>query len=123
MKKATKGYILAAAFAVLALVGHVSGFNQYVVTKFSDVQVEDLKLNGNDILDSAGTTRITVGATTTVTGTVTASNVQGFQWTRSSSDPVSGTATAVGIIAISSASVVYVSTGTGSNAWVKVGSQ
>src|SRR3990167_9678837 len=38
-----------------------------------DLKATDLKLGGNDILDSDGTTRVTVGATNAVTGAVTVS--------------------------------------------------
>lgn len=68
MKKAR---LLAAFFAVAALVGTVVGYNQYQATRFGDVRVTDLMLDGNDILDSNQVTRITVGATNTVTGNLT----------------------------------------------------
>jgi hypothetical protein len=51
----------------------VRAYNAAVSTVFpGDVQVDDLKLAGNDILDSGGTTRITTGATTTLTATTVA---------------------------------------------------
>lgn len=68
-----KGIILAALFAVLAFVGGVTAYNQYVVTRFNDLRCTDILLDGNDILDSSGTTRITVGSTVAVTGNETVS--------------------------------------------------
>lgn len=87
MKKAT---LLAAFFAVAALVGTAVGYNQYQVTRFNDLRVTDLMLDGNDILDSSQTTRITVGATNaivgnmTITGDLTPSGTTYFRLARSS---------------------------------------
>lgn len=125
MKKLSKGYILAAAFAVLAVASHVSGFNQYVVTKFNDVQVDDLKLNGNDILDSNGVTRITTGATNSIVGNVTVSGGTFAVLTSTAPRDVSST---IGVTPPVAGSLVYnstdkeicLSTGTTRFTWVEV---
>ncbi len=134
-----KGYLLAGLIALLAIVGHVSGFNQYVVTKFNDVQVEDLKLNNNHILDSSATTRITVGSTNVITGnltvtgtftppivsvaTMTITGTQGLRTTAFISSAATTVPIAAGILAFDSSYILYVSTGTGAGAWVKIGGQ
>jgi hypothetical protein len=47
-------------------------YNAYRATLFpGDVQVDDLKLAGNDLLDSSGTTRLTVGSTNALVGSLT----------------------------------------------------
>lgn len=132
MKNLSKGVLLAAALAVLAVVGHVSGFNQYVATKFNDVQVDDLKLNGNDILDSNATTRITVGATNAITGAVTVSGNLTTSGTsyftlavstapRDVSSTIGITPTATGQLVYDSTDrIVCVSTGTTRFTWVLV---
>lgn len=134
MKKFSKGILLAAAFAVLAAIGHVSGFNQYVATRFGDVIVEDLKLNGNDILDSNGTTRITVGSTnaivgnTTVTGNLTPSGTTYF--TIATSSAPRDVSASIGIIPTAMGQLAYnitdkelcLSTATNRFSWVEVSS-
>lgn len=94
------------AFVSLALAG-VTGYGSF-----------RLKDNPGTISDSGGTTRITIKPTNpqlALNGTL--------QLSRYTTDPVTGTAAAVGMIAVSSNSVVYVSTSTTGNSWVKVGSQ
>ena len=68
--KGLKG-LLVTALAVLALTaGAVRAYNQHEVTTFNDLGCDDLILNGNDILDSGATTRITVGSTIQLNGKV-----------------------------------------------------
>lgn len=125
MKKFSKGILLAAGFAVMAVIGHVSGFNQYVVTKFNDVQVDDLKLNGNDILDSNGVTRVTVGSTNQVVGNVT---VSGGTFVILTSTAPRDVSSSIGVTPPAAGALVYnstdkeicVSTGTTRFTWVEV---
>ncbi len=50
------------------------GYTDAVATQFpGDVEVTDLKLSGNDIVDSNETTRVSVGSTIALTGNVTIS--------------------------------------------------
>lgn len=71
-------YLRAAVLAVaVALIGaglkNAFAYNDNVATKYNDVQVDDLKLNTGNVVDSNGATRITVGANNTVTGSLTPS--------------------------------------------------
>jgi hypothetical protein len=111
-----KSYLL--AFLLLGLVSSA----QAAATKF-----KDLTVTGN--LTVTGTTTHT-GAVTNTAGTTTSGVI-----TTSASTPYAisiasvtaavpaGTPTAAGLIAFSTTYVMYVSTGTGAGAWVKVGSQ
>jgi hypothetical protein len=67
MKKFLK-LILFLALAPMA----AFAYDDAVATQFpGDIEVTDLKLSGNDIVDSAETTRITVGATNAIVGNLT----------------------------------------------------
>lgn len=130
--KQTKGILLAAFFAVAAFVGGAVGYNQYVVTRFGDLRCTDILLDGNDILDSAGTTRITVGATNAVVGNVTVSGnltVSGTSYyTIVGSTAPRDTSATIGITPTAIAQLVWnatdkelcVSTGATRFTWVRV---
>lgn len=125
-----KGNLLAAFFAVVALVGVASGYNQYVATRFGDVRVTDILLDGNDILDSNGTTRITVGSTNAIVGNVTITGSltpSGAMVVYTSTAPRSAT---VGVTPPAAGALIYnstdkelcMSTGTTASTWVQVSS-
>lgn len=127
-----KGNLLAAFFALAALVTTVSGYNQYVVTRFGDLRCTDILLDGNDILDSSGTTRISVGSTNaivgnvTITGNLTPSGTSYF--TIVGSTAPRDTSATIGITPTAIAQLVWnttdkelcVSTGVTRFTWVKV---
>ena len=95
--KNMKAYLLAALFAVVASVGVISGYNTYQATKLHDTEVNDIKLNGNDILDSTGTIRITVGEYNVISGNMS----------------VSSNTTLSGLLTVSSSTVITGSLGAG----------
>lgn len=68
-----KSILLTALFCVAVAAGTVLGYNANKVTRVGDLRCTDILLDGNDILDSSGTTRITVGSTVAVTGNLTVS--------------------------------------------------
>jgi len=75
LKRLAKGMlllaVLASSFAITAHIGgwDANAYSAYTATVFpGDVSVVDLKLRGNDVLDSNGVTRLTVGTTNTLTG-------------------------------------------------------
>ncbi len=68
MKKLIKLILFLAALAPTAALAYTDA----VATQFpGDVEVTDLKLSGNDIVDSDETTRLTVGATNAIVGNLT----------------------------------------------------
>lgn len=126
-----KSNLLAAFFAIAALVGTLGAYNQYVVTRFGDVRVTDILLDGNDILDSGGTARITVGSTNAITGNLTVSGSftpSGAMVVYTSTAPRSAT---VGVTPPSAGSLIFnstdgelcLSTGVTKNTWVRVSSE
>ena len=68
----------------------------------------DLRLNGNDILDSAGTTRLTVGSTNTITGNLNITGNGDFDGTLTA-----GTGNAFQVSASGAVTAVGVNSGTG----------
>lgn len=91
-----------------------------------DVRVDDLKLNGNDILDSNGTTRITVGSTNAVTGAMTVSGALTVSGNLvvPTVDVTTTTPTVVGALVKNASGVLYISTATVAvGDWIKVGGQ
>lgn len=85
-----------------------------------DVRVDDLKLNGNDILDSNGTTRLTVGSTNAIVGGLTVSG----NLVVPTVDVSVTVPTVVGAIVKNSSGVLYISTATVAvGDWIKVGAQ
>lgn len=101
--------------------GPVQAYTNAMATIFpGDVRVDDLKLNGNDIVDSSGTTRITVGSTTAITGALTVSG----NLVVPTVDVTSTTPTVVGALVKNASGVLYISTATVAvGDWIKVGGQ
>lgn len=99
----------------------VGAYTNALATIFpGDVRVDDLKLNGNDILDSSGTTRITVGSTTAITGALTVSG----NLVVPTVDVTATTPTVVGALVKNASGVLYISTATVAvGDWIKVGGQ
>jgi hypothetical protein len=121
--------VLVSSFAVTA---HFAGYDAQAYTSATaaifpvDISCMDLKLRGDDILDSNGTTRITVGATTTVTGnlSVTGSSNPTY-FVPPTADVTVSSPTAFGQVVKTSAGVLYISTNSANviTSWVKVGAQ
>lgn len=89
MKKQIALSLVFVAFAAAA----VYAYTEARATRFNDVKVEDLKLDDGDIVDTSGTTRLTIGATNALTGNLT----------------VSGTAAVANTVTVSSAATSTVS--------------
>lgn len=125
-----KSNILAAGFAVAAFIGLA-----FAATTFTNLKSEGtLEVDGATQLDStvavagAATLSSTLAVTgaSTLTGAVTLSTVtvNGTQGLRFGiSVDTTSTPAAAGILAKNSSNELYISTGTGAAAWVKVGGQ
>jgi hypothetical protein len=103
-------------------------YNQYQVTRFGDLRCSDILLDGNDILDSNGTTRITVGSTIAITGALTTTGAitpSGAFVVYASTAPRSAT---VGVTPPTAGAIIYnstdkelcMATATNSGAWIRV---
>ncbi len=106
-------------------------------TKFTDIQCRNATITGT--LTSGGctctnisTTTLTandlvanfgVVASTVAVSTMTISGTQGLRMAAGNITVVSTVPAAANILAHDSSNVLYISTGTGAGAWVKVGSQ
>lgn len=124
--KMARAMLALLAIGAIALVAQMAGptwapaYTDGLATKLNDLQVDDLKLNGGDIVDSAETTRLTVGANNAFVGYVTAT--VGFK--PPIVDITASTPTVTGLYVQTAAFVLYVSTNaTGVNGWQKVGGQ
>lgn len=115
------GLISTGVFFLSQMDQSVIAYTNAIATIFpGDVRVDDLKLNGNDILDSGGTTRITVGATTAITGALTVSG----NLVVPTVDVTATTPTVVGALVKNASGVLYISTATVAvGDWIKVGGQ
>ncbi len=131
-----KGILLSALLAVMLFVGGLCAFNPTVWTdgKFTLLEVV------TGLLDSTGTTRLTLGATNAFTGNLSVSGtftpplvsvgtftVTGQQGVRLTGGqfitPAATVPAAAGILGLDSSYVLYISSGTGTGAWVKIGGQ
>ena len=127
--QARKGWLFTLAF--LIGIGAAVAFNQYRMSVFNDVQVDDLVLNTDNLRGSDLVARVTTSASTpnvAFTGvvnssTMTISGSQGLRFQTATITAASTVPAAAGILALDSAYVLYVSTGTGAGAWVKIGGQ
>lgn len=125
MKKSTLLYLLG-VLLFTGMVGGLKAYNQYEATKWGDVEVDDIKLNGNDILDSNGTTRVSVGSTNTVTGNLAASGSFMVKWSTAPRDVSSSIAITPGgpgaLVFNATDNELCVASGTTSKTWVQMSS-
>jgi hypothetical protein len=80
-------------------------------------------LTASDVNATYGVTGATATFTTLTVSTVTISGSQGLRLTAGSITAASTVPAAANILAHDSSNVLYISTGTGAGAWVKVGGQ
>lgn len=111
--------------AFLAALG-TAALSQAAATKFTDLQCRNMTITGS--LTSNGCTCTNISTATLTTASITASTitVSGAQAIRLPANYITANATvpaAANILGIDSAHILYISTGTGAGAWVKVGGQ
>lgn len=127
-----KRHVLLTSLVVFSLgMGAAVAFNQYRMTVFNDTQVDDLVLNTDNLRGSDAVARLTTSASAPnamLTGVAASTGTASFPYGSfgflsviTSSGSVAPPA--ANYLAIGNGNILIVSTGTGTGAWVKVGSQ
>lgn len=116
-----KSYLLAGLLALIAVEVSFAA-----ATKFTDLQCSNLTVTG--ALTSGGCTctnisTATLTTTNIIASTVTLSGSQGLRLAPGNITAASTVPAAANILAHDSSNVLYISTGTGAGAWLKVGAQ
>lgn len=123
--------LLSALIVFLIGAGAAVAFNQYRMTVFNDVQVDDVVLNTDNVRGSDGVARLTTSASAPnamLTGVTASTGTASFPYGSFGFLSVitsSGTVAppAANYLAVGNGNILIISTGTGTGAWVKVGAQ